>query len=983
MTSAVRSFETSVLPGAVLLLGLLTPHVGHAEADPFTPSTWPLNISFTPSRLLAADFDNDGDADLLASGGSEEETYFLRNDRGFRFTPPRMLGVPFPSSAKVVDLDVDGRLDLVGLVNGRLVFCRGLGDGSFEDGRMLLEDRFVRSYALTDDDRDLRHDIVTLDGDGRTVRRFVELASTWATVESLSVGPGSTEIQVADLDGDSQDDILSHLPAANVVELFLRGGGGWVRSGHHSLFPGTEGLRLGDFDGDGTIDLVSSHGYVFSPGTTIEPGIAFHYGDGSGNFLPGAWAIRRDRARRMLAVDLEADGAVELVTSGAGVLKHAAHRAVTQRLLPLPFANSDVAVGDLDGDGVPDVAGGNGEPVGGIPECRFDQGHTITIIRGRPGGEFHAAPFTALAVPPGVLSVSRGDVDSDGLDDLIVGTRSSSGATALLARGEGRWETGSLPALEVPQGIRAMSLADCDLDGRLDLVVLPWESLELVIAFGDGNASFGRSRTIPLGSRRGVALVVSDLDADERPDLVVVTETRLGWAERDSLIVFRNGGPAGFEPWGVFPVLGRTRALGPRRMGDGRHEVGLALQPTTSPYRPLFQVLSFPGGGQPRLSGPMELPRLVQRIRGIDLDLDGEEEWVGLATDAHSIQPCGVFGGHLLHFVQDGDGVTSLDDTPTGETRVFSADLAIGDFDADGISDAIVTGEPQEARFLRGERTGFSISPPLLGLLSRNPVLAAGDFDDDRRLDLACLSGAGIESLVNTGDMPLGSQDLSSARVPSHRPTLQAPHLMTVRVGDGSGAKVREVVPASLRLDRSPVENWSLLGESEAPVGAGSACDSKADRRRVDVRDVRFTKSPVGSPPWRLTGRTEDGRAVSTTVCPGIGAGHAGKNTEESSFDGDLPRIIPSVTGHGGTVRLRLHAPAAGASATCAAYDARGRRVGALIQEVLRPGWNEIDLQAREGVEIQRAWPPGVYFLDVRIGGSRTTLRWIVLPTAP
>ena len=104
-------------------------------------------------------------------------------------------------------------------------------------------------------------------------------------------------------------------------------------------------------------------------------------------------------------------------------------------------------VGDLDGNGSPDVAYISGPDI----KVRFNDGK----------GTFSAGPALPLATVATELEV--GDIDGDGDLDLVV---AGSALTVWINNGSGGFSNGGA----VAEKIRAATLADLDADGDLDLL---------------------------------------------------------------------------------------------------------------------------------------------------------------------------------------------------------------------------------------------------------------------------------------------------------------------------------------------------------------------------------------------------------------------------------------------------------------------------------------------------------------------------------
>jgi len=214
-----------------------------------------------------------------------------------------------------------------------------------------------------------------------------------------------------------------------------------------------------------------------------------------------------------------------------------------------------MVVGDFDGDGVKDVALG-------VPESdlKRPQGGAVFIFKGsssglpaqptwRIEGESDTAQFGAV--------MAVGDLDGDGRDDLVISepgadiTVADSGAVALYRIGDQGPEPIRAPLTGLGRGNfgAALDVADVDGDGDQDLIIgSPGSDLAPTAQInGRGVVDIfllERGRPIPdLGSiriggqdlaadgslraftqlRAGRAVVASDLNADGRVDLAILT----------------------------------------------------------------------------------------------------------------------------------------------------------------------------------------------------------------------------------------------------------------------------------------------------------------------------------------------------------------------------------------------------------------------------------------------------------------------------
>ncbi|MFM1871483.1 MAG: hypothetical protein RL398_905 [Planctomycetota bacterium] len=148
---------------------------------------------------------------------------------------------------------------------------------------------------------------------------------------------------------------------------------------------------------------------------------------------------------------------------------------------------ADICAGDFDGDAVPDlflVNGGEGTAV-----------HHVILGQAKP-----APPLGAVhrfAAPAGSWKGRTADFDGDGLSDIVVlpGDAAAPGALpeVWLARpiavGQPAFARATLPVRAL--SFEAMEIADLDGDGPLDIAVVSGATLQLDVAYGNGNGTFG------------------------------------------------------------------------------------------------------------------------------------------------------------------------------------------------------------------------------------------------------------------------------------------------------------------------------------------------------------------------------------------------------------------------------------------------------------------------------------------------------------
>ena len=307
--------STAVNPGGAAL----TAGAGHMSApfsDPFGTGANPL----ATWQGVAGDFNRDGVPDLLIySTDSISNTLLLQVFEGhtaqFAALPQQSLAFSpqsYPSSAAVLDVDGDGKLDL--LIGNTVAY--GNGDGTFSRVAVLpaLATGFNQTYAV-DVNGDGKPDIVAVDtpptaSDSGPAVQFTftvfrnDGSGTFTSLGSFPLAapaqPGQNlccgmynifGLSFADVNGDGKVDVLSQsswvpigqVAFANNLNVMLNNGDGTfgaVKPVDVSALSSlqTDGVAFGDINGDGKLDLVLA--YANSDGLNFL-GAALGNGDGS------------------------------------------------------------------------------------------------------------------------------------------------------------------------------------------------------------------------------------------------------------------------------------------------------------------------------------------------------------------------------------------------------------------------------------------------------------------------------------------------------------------------------------------------------------------------------------------------------------------------------------------------------------------------------------------------------------------------------
>jgi hypothetical protein len=173
--------------------------------------------------------------------------------------------------------------------------------------------------------------------------------------------------------------------------------------------------------------------------------------------------------------------------------------------LGLPSAQPiQVAIGDFNGDGNPDLVAAAGP---------------VWVLLGNGNGTFRA-PVKYLADSLSGQVVVR-DIDSDGTLDLVLGSQSKNGMNpVLLGNGDGTFRNGT--GYAGGTDIESLVADDFNGDGVPDLALVPdLTSQQVCVKFGNGDGTFYPGPCTAVATATPPGMTVADFNGDGNPDLVI------------------------------------------------------------------------------------------------------------------------------------------------------------------------------------------------------------------------------------------------------------------------------------------------------------------------------------------------------------------------------------------------------------------------------------------------------------------------------
>jgi hypothetical protein len=619
-------------------------------------------------------------------------------------------------------------------------------------------------------------------------------------------------IAVADVNGDGFADVIMPNDVPN-------GPGGiaiMLGQSNGSLAPPTilsmttpYALLVGDVDGNGTPDLVC----VTQSGSNSV--VTVFQGDGKGNFQQ----IAASQVQYLgipvteYLADIDGDGLPDLVLSGeqgsatSGNLEWLHNTGGGNFAFAATLAtmngNTYFSVGDLNGDGKPDIV----YSTQSSPSAPF----VVYTLLNQGSGQFSNAPTPGLNGIGGLTNII--DFNSDGIPDLVVQTIQPSGVIQLYSfQGVGNGSFQQVSSVTIsPPGYEVYQLVvgDFDHDGFPDLAGTDGETepSHILYLFGDGKGDFTPQKVV---GPQGVGIAEGDINGDGIADVVVAdrfsfVSVALGQMNRqfpsaialtpqvattpyagditsDGLLdIFIGGVPdnisgAVFQNQGndAFQIAANTNPnslmvadLTGKGTVDliGNSDAGLVIWPNNGTF-------GFS-------SSPITLPPVNGPIMVADMDGDGYPDIVGsgqifYGNGAYQFTPVAtpnVFTGPYVIGDFNGDG--KLDIAVGGATlinagnRTFTALTSdvlplvdgavavVADFNGDGIDDvAIALGGEQSVGIYYGQSSGTFYLATELNTGENIGGLAVGDFNNDGHIDIAAglmLAQQG-EILFNNGN---------------------------------------------------------------------------------------------------------------------------------------------------------------------------------------------------------------------------------------
>jgi hypothetical protein len=375
----------------------------------FGPAT-SIPVGTNPFAIVAGDFNKDGNLDLaVANRGDNTVSILLGNGDG-TFAPSAVItGFNGPASIAVADFNNDGKLDLAvansfdNLGNASVTILQGNGDGTFVVKGPFAVGTYPQALIAADFDGDGKMDlavaiapltlpvttnnVIVLRGNGNgTFTLLPPLSTNALTPDSLAA---------FDFNKDGKPD------------LAVVNSGGGISGNRFSIFLNTS-------SGPGAISFMGAINYI--TGLTPHGIVAGVFTDAQGNPTPGV-AVPNAGTNTVGVFLADSGGNFTAVTGSPFTVGNTAS--------PVPIA---VAAADLNGDGYLDLAVANN---GRTPPNNSES--TVTTLMNDAAGSFNSFITTTSETNSAPRDIAVGDFNGDGRPDLALANFSTNDVSILLS----------------------------------------------------------------------------------------------------------------------------------------------------------------------------------------------------------------------------------------------------------------------------------------------------------------------------------------------------------------------------------------------------------------------------------------------------------------------------------------------------------------------------------------------------------------------
>jgi hypothetical protein len=577
-------------------------------------------------------------------------------------------------------------------------------------------------------------------------------------------------------------------------------------------------VATGDFNGDGHMDFVVANGG--------SNDLWLYLGKGDGTFqLPQIVPLTKGwTPTYIVAADLRNKGILDLVvaeydSSTIGVLLgNGDGTFAPEQEYSLPLPAGALTIADFNRDGKPDIAAvllWEGTYVAANGQFPY-----LALFTGDGQGNFGTPVITYTGGESSATSLSAGDVNGDGLPDLLV---TDVGSQVFLNSGSGTFTAGmTLPFGGTLSAVSAGVLADVNGDGCLDAIASDMNTAAW-IGYGDCHGNFTVDSSAPwiwMGAANS-NVIVADVNGDGFPDIITTSFPEFfapAYDSGNSINVALNDGHGHFGNVRNYTGAESYSLAIADFNGDGKPDVVSvsAAEDAAVVYMNLGNAdFGFPEGewiGYPDSFNQAAINLYMTTPTFADLNGDGIPDIFYVSSGLTSLLNDGL--GHFS---------PQISSALTLNSGTYLGDYRLGDFRNTGKQDFLAVAMDHNADFSNGSMfiafapgngDGTFGATTITNLAGADGGLVVGDFNHDGKLDFVAVSTGVNGGWLLTCFLGNGNGTFRTAGTLSISDS--AENITRIYTGDfNRDGKLDVLMYTTANSDSGPSSVWEILGNGD------------------------------------------------------------------------------------------------------------------------------------------------------------------------